>query len=278
MINARMSKYKLFVLESFMILMAMIFLLPFYFVVVNSFKSYGEILKSAASLPQMWNLSNYANAFKRVHFLRVLFNSFFIASVSIALLVLIGSMSAWWLVRNKTKFHTILFFAFVAAMIIPFQSIMITLMRVAHNLHLINSRIGLVMIYLGYSSPLTVFLYHGYSKAIPRDIEEAARLDGCNTFQVFFLVVMPLLRSMTITVIILQTLLIWNDFLLPLLVLNERSLQTIPLAVFSFFGQYTNRWDYALAILILGMIPIVTFFLVLQKHVVQSISTGSLKG
>jgi raffinose/stachyose/melibiose transport system permease protein len=278
MINARMSKYKLFVLESFMILMAMIFLLPFYFVVVNSFKSYGEILKSAASLPQMWNLSNYANAFKRVHFLRVLFNSFFIASVSIALLVLIGSMSAWWLVRNKTKFHTILFFAFVAAMIIPFQSIMITLMRVAHNLHLINSRIGLVMIYLGYSSPLTVFLYHGYSKAIPRDIEEAARLDGCNTFQVFFLVVMPLLRSMTITVIILQTLLIWNDFLLPLLVLNERSLQTIPLAVFSFFGQYTNRWDYALAILILGMIPIVTFFLVLQKYVVQSISTGSLKG
>lgn len=278
MINARMSKYKLFVLESFMILMAMIFLLPFYFVVVNSFKSYGEILKSAASLPQIWNLSNYANAFKRVHFLRVLFNSFFITSISITLLVLIGSMSAWWLVRNKTKFHTILFFAFVAAMIIPFQSIMITLMRVAHNLHLINSRIGLVMIYLGYSSPLTVFLYHGYSKAIPRDIEEAARLDGCNTFQVFFLVVMPLLRSMTITVIILQTLLIWNDFLLPLLVLNERSLQTIPLAVFSFFGQYTNRWDYALAILILGMIPIVTFFLVLQKYVVQSISTGSLKG
>ncbi len=278
MINARMSKYKLFGLESFMILMALIFLLPFYFVIVNSFKPYGEILKSTVSLPQTWNLGNYANAVKRVHFLRVLFNSFFITSVSIAFLALIGSMSAWWLVRHKTKFHTILFFAFVAAMIIPFQSIMITLMRVAHNLHLINSRIGLVTIYLGYSSPLTVFLYHGYSKAVPRELEEAACLDGCHTFQVFFLVVMPLLRSMTITVIILQTLLIWNDFLLPLLVLNERSLQTIPLAIFSFFGQYSNRWDYALALLILGMIPIVTFFLVLQKYVVQSISTGSVKG
>lgn len=278
MITEQQSRYKLVGLENFMILMAIIFLLPFYFVIVNSFKSYGEILKSAASLPQAWNLSNYANAFQRVHFLRVLFNSFFVTSISIALLVLIGSMSAWWLVRNKTRFHTILFFAFVAAMIIPFQSIMITLMRVAHTLHLINSRIGLIMIYLGYSSPLTVFLYHGYSKAVPREIEEAAYLDGCNTFQVFFLIVMPLLRSMTITVIILQTLLIWNDFLLPLLVLNERSLQTIPLAVFSFFGQYTNRWDYALSILILGMIPIVTFFLMLQKHVVQSISSGSLKG
>lgn len=278
MINAQMSKYKLFGLESFMFLMAIIFLLPFYFVVVNSFKPYGDILKSTVSWPQIWSLGNYANAVKRVHFLRVLFNSFFITSVSITFLVLIGSMSAWWLVRNKSKFHTILFFAFVAAMIIPFQSIMITLLRVAHTLHLVNSRFGLIMIYLGYSSPLTVFLYHGYSKSVPRELEEAAYLDGCNTFQVFFLVVMPLLRSMTITVIILQTLLIWNDFLLPLLILNERTLQTIPLAIFSFFGQYSNRWDYALALLILGMIPIVTFFLMLQKHVVQSISSGSLKG
>jgi raffinose/stachyose/melibiose transport system permease protein len=247
-------------------------------VVVNSFKSYGEILKSAASLPHTLVWSNYANAFKRVNFLRVLFNSFFVTSISIAFLVLISSMGAWWLMRNKSRFTTMLFFVFVAAMIIPFQSIMVPLMRVVHNLHLINSRMGLIIVYLGYCSPFTMFLYHGYCKSIPRELEEAARLDGCNTFQVFFLVVMPLLRSMTVTVVILQTLLLWNDFLIPLLMLNERSLQTIPLAVFSFFGQYTNRWDYALATLILGMLPIVLFFLFLQKHIVQSISAGAIKG
>jgi raffinose/stachyose/melibiose transport system permease protein len=171
-----------------------------------------------------------------------------------------------------------MFFAFVAAMVTPFQSIMIPLMRVVTDFHLLNSRIGLILVYLGYSTPFTVFLYHGFIKSVPIQMEEAALIDGCNIFQIFLYIVIPMIRSMTITVIILQTLLIWNDFLLPLLILSKRSLHTIPLAVFSFFGQYTNRWDYALATLVLGMFPIVIFFLFMQKYVIAGVRSGSVKG
>ena len=163
-------------------------------------------------------------------------------------------------------------------MITPFQSFMIPLMRVVTTLDLVNSRKGLIIVYLGYSTPFTVFLYHGFIKSVPIQMEESALIDGCNRFQIFFYIVLPLIRSMTVTVIILQTLLIWNDFLLPLLLLTDRSLHTIPLAVFSFFGQYTNRWDYALATLVLGMLPIIIFFLIMQKYVVAGVRAGAVKG
>ncbi len=265
-------------LEFGMVLIAILFLVPFYFVVVNSLKPFGEILKNAASLPKIIAWSNYTNAFSKIKFLSVFFNSVFITVVSILFLVIIGSMASWWMVRKNTKFNGLLFFAFVAAMVTPFQSIMIPLMKVVTNLHLLNSRLGLILVYLGYSTPFTVFLYHGFIKSVPIQMEEAALIDGCNTFQIFLHIVIPLIRSMTITVIILQTLLIWNDFLLPLLILSKRSLHTIPLAVFSFFGQYTNRWDFALATLVLGMLPIVIFFLVMQKYVIAGVRSGSVKG
>ena len=265
-------------IEGLMVLAALLFLLPFYFVIVNSLKPYGEILQNAAALPTHIAWENYANAFQKIQFLRVFFNSLLITALSLVFLVLIGSMASWWMVRKKTIFTTALFFAFVIAMVTPFQSIMIPLMRVVTSLNFINNRLGLVVVYLGYCTPFTVFLYHGFIKSVPKEMEEAALIDGCNTLQTFFLLVIPVIRSMTVTVIILQTLLIWNDFLIPLLILPKRALQTIPLAVYSFFGQYTNRWDFALATLVLGMMPIVLFFLILQKHVVAGIRSGAVKG
>jgi len=273
-----LNKPQLWLIEGLMVLAALIFLVPFYFVIVNSLKPYGEILQNAAALPSSIAWENYANAFKKIQFLRVFFNSLFITALSLVFLVLIGSMASWWMVRRKTGFNSVIFFAFVIAMVTPFQSIMIPLMRVVTSLNFINNRLGLVVVYLGYCTPFTVFLYHGFIKSVPKEMEEAALIDGCNTLQTFFLLVIPVIRSMTITVIILQTLLIWNDFLIPLLILPKRALQTIPLAVYSFFGQYTNRWDFALATLVLGMMPIVLFFLFLQKYVVAGIRSGAVKG
>lgn len=261
-----------------MIIAALLFLLPFYFVLVNSVKPYGEILKSAAALPSKISLTNYGEAFDRVSFMRVLGNSLLVTTLSIAGLVVLGSAAAWRLVRRRTRITRTIFFLFVASMVVPFQSIMIPLMRVISTLGWSNSRIGLVLIYYGFSLPFTVFLYHGFALSIPREIEESAMFDGCTPVQTFTHIVFPLLRSMTVTVIILQTLLIWNDFLLPLLVLNDRELHTVPLAVFSFFGQYTNRWDYALAVLVLGMIPVIVFFLILQKYIVRGVSDAAVKG
>jgi len=275
---AQKRNTKVTIAEIFVILAALLFLAPFYFVIVNSLKPFGEILKNAASLPQVFAWSNYSNAIEKINFVKVLCNSLIITTISVFLLVIFGSMTSWWIVRHKSKITTILFFAFVAAMITPFQSIMIPLMRVVTTLHFVNTRIGLIIVYMGYSTPFTVFLYHGFIKSVPLQLEEAAIIDGCNTLQIFFHIVIPLIKSMTVTVLILQALLIWNDFLLPLLILSKKDLHTIPLAVFSFFGQYTNRWDYALATLVLGMLPIVIFFLLLQKYVVAGVRSGSVKG
>jgi raffinose/stachyose/melibiose transport system permease protein len=275
---AKKRNYKVTIAEIIVIFFALLFLAPFYFVVINSLKPFGEILKSAASLPKKLTWGNYSNAFEKINFIKVFFNSLIITTVTLIFLVIIGAMTSWWIVRYKSKFSTILFFAFIAAMITPFQAIMIPLIRVITQLNFINTRIGLIIVYMGYSTPFTVFLYHGFIKSVPIQLEEAAIIDGCNVFQVFMYIVIPLIKSMTTTVLILQALLIWNDFLLPLLILTKKELHTIPLAVFSFFGQYTNRWDYALATLVLGMLPIVIFFLVMQKYVISGVRAGSVKG
>jgi raffinose/stachyose/melibiose transport system permease protein len=167
--------------------------------------------------------------------------------------------------------------AFVAAMVIPFQSIMIPLVKVAGNLNLLNSIWGIVIMYLGFGSGMTIFLYHGFIKGIPVELEEAAIIDGCSRLGVFWRIVFPLLKPITVTVVILNSLWIWNDFLLPSLVLQDPELRTIPLATFFFFGQYTKQWDLALAALVISIIPLLIFFFAMQKHIVKGITSGSIK-
>lgn len=269
---------RLFGLEVAAILVALLFLAPFYFVLVNSVKPFGEILRNAAALPQDFTLSNFANAWREVRFPVVLTNSIIVTAGSIAGMVLLGSMAAWRMVRRPHRVSKIILVMFVAAMVIPFQSVMIPMVKVARVLNFTNSLPGVIFVYFGFGMPLTVFLFHGFVKAVPRELEESAYIDGCTTFQSFFLIVFPLLRVMVVTVTILQTLWIWNDFLLPALILFSSRLHTIPLGIFRFFGQHMDRWDNALATLAMGMLPIVVFFLLLQKHVIRGVTAGSVKG
>ncbi len=269
---------RLFVLEVVVILMAIVFLSPFYFVLVNSVKPFGEILRNAAALPQDITLSNYANAWQQVRFPTVFFNSLIVTSFSIGGMVLLGAMAAWRMVRRPHSVSKFIFVLFVAAMVIPFQSVMIPMVKVAKVLGLINSLPGVVIIYFGFGMPLTVFLLHGFVKGVPKELEESAYIDGCTTMQSFFRIVFPLLRVMIVTVVILQTLWIWNDFLLPALILFSSRLHTIPLGIFRFFGQHMDRWDAALATLTMGMAPIIVFFLFLQRYVIKGVTAGSVKG
>lgn len=269
---------RLFGVEVLAILVAIVFLAPFYFVIVNSVKPFGEILRNAAALPQEVTLANYANAWREVRFPVVLVNSLIVTTFSIAGMVLLGSMAAWRMVRRPHRVSKVLFVLFVAAMVIPFQSVMIPMVKVAKVLGLINSLPGVVIIYFGFGMPLTVFLLHGFVKGVPKELEESAYIDGCTTFQSFFRIVFPLLRVMIVTVVILQTLWIWNDFLLPALILFSSRLHTIPLGIFRFFGQHMDRWDAALATLTMGMAPIIVFFLFLQKYVIKGVTAGSVKG
>lgn len=268
---------KTFIGEIFAILLGLAFLVPFYYLISNSLKPFAEILTNTSALPKTLMLDNYVNAFEKLNYLKVFTNSVIITVISNVVLIVFCSMAAYMLVRTKKKISNVIFMTFVAAMIIPFQSIMIPLIKTAGNFGLLNSIWGLVIMYLGFGSGMTIFLYHGFIKGIPVELEEAAIIDGCTRFGVFWRIVFPLLKPITVTIVILNSLWIWNDYLLPSLVLQDPESKTIPLATFSFFGQYTKQWDLALAGLVLGIIPLLIFFFSMQKHIIKGITSGSIK-
>ncbi|MFD0697537.1 carbohydrate ABC transporter permease [Paenibacillus sp. GCM10027628] len=269
---------KLFVVEVIILLVALLFLTPFYFVFTNSFKSFAELLTGTASLPKSLNWANYMRAWHVLNFPLVFKNSLFITVFSDICMVIFASMAAYRLVRRPNRGNRMLFSVLVAAMVVPFQAIMIPLVKVGNWLHFLNSMYGIVLCYVGMGSSLAIFLYHGFIKSIPLEIEESAVVDGCTPYGVFWRIVFPLLKPMSVTVIVLQSLWMWNDFLLPLLILQKPELRTIQLATNVLFGQYTKQWDLALAALVMSIVPILIFFLVLQRHIIQGITAGSVKG
>ncbi|MFP4974300.1 carbohydrate ABC transporter permease [Paenibacillus sp. CN-4] len=274
------AKYTLpkLITEIVVVLLSLVFLVPFYFLLVNSVKSYGEILSDSAALPGALQWSNYAAAWKETSFPGAFLNSLLITVVSNVLLAFLCSMCAYKMVRNNIRFNRLLYVTLVAAMVIPFQAIMIPLVQVVSGLGLMDTSAGLILAYLGFGAPMTVFLFHGFVKSVPLDIEEAARVDGSSPYGTFFRVVLPLMQPIIVTVIILNTLWIWNDYLMPSLILQSPELRTIPIAIYAFFGQFTKQWDLALPGLVLGILPVVIFFLAMQKYIIEGIAQGSVKG
>ena len=270
---------KLLVMELLALFLGLLFLAPFYFILVNSVKTLGQILVDAASIPSQYNWGNFSKAWGLIKFPKVFFNSLQITVISVIGIVMISSMTAYRLVRRPTLYNKILFNILVASMIIPFQSVMLQLVRVISFLELRGNLIGIISSYLGFGLALSVFLFHGFIKTVPLEIEEAAVVDGCTPYGVFFKIVFPLLSPIMLTVIMLNCLWIWNDYLLPVLVIGgNKDLMTIPLAITRFFGQYTKQWDMALPALIIGISPLVVFFLFLQKYIVAGITSGAVKG
>lgn len=266
------------ILQIVMVLVALIFLAPFYFLLVNSVKSLGDIMVDAANWPSVFHWDNYSKAWEMTRFPEAFTNSLIITVISNLIIAMLSAMAAYRMVRSNTVFNRIVFMLFVSAMVIPFQSIMIPLLKVVSWLGVNNSMVGLILSYLGLGIPLSIFLFHGFVKAIPLEIEEAATVDGASSFGVFGRIVLPMLKPMMVTVIILNCLWIWNDYLLPSLILQSPELRTIPLATFAFFGQYSKQWDMALPALVLGITPIIIFFLSLQRYIVEGVAAGSVKG
>lgn len=270
--------WRTLLLEILFICIALLFLYPLFLILMNSFKEYTDILLRSASWPRKFIIDNYVNAWGFINFPRVFLNSFVIAVGGIVGIVILSAMASWRLVRKQQRWSQIIFLIMVSAMVIPFQAVMLPLVQVGGTLGLINSKFGLIIMYWGFGVSFTIFLYHGFVKSIPLEIEESAIIDGSSTQTLFWRIVFPLLKPMTVTVIILNSLWIWNDFLLPKLILQDKVLHTIPIAMFDFFAQYSKKWDMALATLVLSSTPIVVFFLALQKHVIRGIMSGSVKG
>jgi len=261
-------------------ILALLFLAPILIVLMNSFKGQFFITDAPFALPTMETfagLDNYRNGIAKTDFFSAFGYSLLITILSVGVLVLCTSMTAWFLVRLKSAWTTALYYLFVASMVVPFQMVMFTMSKTANMLHLDNP-LGIILIYLGFGAGLSVFLFAGFVRGIPLEIEEAAMIDGCSPLRMFFGVVFPILRPTAITVAILNTMWIWNDYLLPLLVIGNKY-RTIPIAVQYLQGGYGSRDMGALmAMLVLAIIPIVVFYLFLQKYIIKGIIAGAVKG
>lgn len=269
--------------EILLIVMALVFLSPIYIIFINSFKTRRELYENTLAFPEKFTLEFYEAAMARMDFFNAFINSMYVTLVSVFFIVVLSSMTAWMLARSGNWISTVIFMTMIATMLIPFQTIMMPLMQLVTGvtrttgIPLYNSLTGLIFMNVGFHAALSVFLYHGFVKSIPVSLEEAATIDGASKFGVFWRVVFPILKPITATVMILNVILIWNDFLLPSLTLIDKSLRTIPLSVFYFFGEFTIEWNMAMAGLTLTIIPVVIFYIISQKYIIKGIGEGAVK-
>lgn len=255
------------------------FIFPIYILALNSFKTQKALFLNVLSFPSSSTvtLKNYEGAFERLNYFKSFINSLYITSVAVFFILLVSSMAAWVLVRHKTKLSKFIFIMFAVSTLIPFQCVMIPIVQIAKKLNLMNPT-GLIFMYVGFGLSLSVIMIHGFVKNIPEELEEAAVIDGCNVFQLFFIIVVPLLRVILITVGVLNIMWIWNDYLLPsLIIASNQDWMTLPLRTYSFFSEYAKRWDLASAGLMMCMLPVIIFYFWTQKYVIKGITEGAIK-
>ncbi len=257
-----------------------VFLLPILIVLMNSFKGQFVISQEPFRFPTaetFVGLQNYITGVTKINFFSAIGYSFFITFFSVIAILLFTSMAAWYLARSRSRFAKILYYVFVFSMIVPFQMVMFTMSKVANTLNLENP-VGIILLYLGFGAGLSIFMFVGFIRSIPRAIEEAAEIDGCNPIQIFFHVILPILRPTAITVAVLNATWIWNDYLLPALVIGSKY-RTIPVAVQYLQGGYGSRDTGALmAMLVLAIVPVVIFYAAAQKHIIRGVVAGAVKG
>ena len=265
-----------------LILIFIAYMFPFLMVVINSLKQKRDIIKS----PFSWlftikglSFDNFEKAFTQMDFLNAIKNSLFVTGLATVFVTIFAAMLAYYIVRHDNIISKLTFVLMVASMIIPFQAIMIPLVSIyGGTLNILNHRLTLIFIHTGFAMAMSVFMFHGFIKGnVPIALEEAACIDGCTHIQTFFMIVFPLLKPIISTVVILNALAFWNDFLLPSLVLTDKELLTLPLSTYSFYGTYSADYGTIMAGLILCILPILILYVVLQKQIIGGVVAGAVK-
>jgi raffinose/stachyose/melibiose transport system permease protein len=284
----RVQKRRRLIIEIVSFIIAIIVLMPFLLVIINTAKSSADIVVSPIALPANWGqmLENMKNVINNQNFSywSSFASSLLITVISLVLLTVTSSMASWVLCRNKTKWSNFIFMMFVSAMVIPFQVVMLPLLSTFRGIteftgiRMLSSYKGIIFAYMGFGGAMSIFILHGFIKNIPYELEEAALIDGCTPERTFFNIIFPLLKPVQVTILILNGLWIWNDFLLPSLMLGlNGKIKTLPVAVTSFVGSYVKQWDLILAAAFLAMIPIIILFLFAQKQIIQGMVEGAIK-
>lgn len=278
--NARKSKHSGWLTAIFTVI-SLLYVYPIVLIIINSFKKKAYITRKPfeiATGKMFVQFDNYINGIRKTDFWNAFGTSLFITVFSVAAIILCCSMTAWYIMRVKDKFTSTVYYLCLFSMIVPFQMVMYTLSKTANVLHLGNP-VGIIVVYLGFGAGLSVFMFTGFVKAIPMEIEEAAMIDGCNPLQTFFRVVLPILKPTCITVTILQAMWIWNDYLLPSLVLDQKKWKTIPMAIQYLKGGYGSvDMGAMMGVLVLAIIPIIVFYIVCQKYIIEGVVAGAVKG
>jgi raffinose/stachyose/melibiose transport system permease protein len=261
-----------------LIFLSVFFLFPVFVGMLNSLKSEPEMYVNILSLPFPPRWENYLYVISDVNILSHFKNNIIVTIVAVTGIIFCSSLAGYKLSRTPGKLSNFIFLMMWASMLIPFHSIMFPVVKVAQTMRIKNLLIGLPLVYIGLGVNFAIFLYHGFVKNVPRDIEEAARIDGCNQLQCFYRVVFPLLLPITMTIVILDVLWTWNDFLLPLVMISRYENYTLVLVASLFFSTYITDWGHILPILTLTSLPMIIFYLFFQKNIVRGIAEGAVKG
>ncbi len=259
--------------------LAIIYIYPVFLMFMNSFKPFGEIVTDAIALPSKLATENYTYVIDKIDYAHLFFNNVLITVVGILGIVFFSASTAYILDRRRNRYTRIVHFLIITPMLIPFQTIMITLLKTMTVIHLSGSKIGLGIQYWGFGIPMATFIFYNFMKTIPNELDESAKIDGASTTRTFASVIFPLLKSVTVTVIVLDVMWIWNDFLLPLLMVNnDNKTKTLVLAAYTFIGQMNTKWHYAMTAMVLAVVPSIIIFILLQKYIVEGVVAGAVKG
>ncbi len=279
MTRLQKKKLAMIILEIFIIFVAVIFIYPVFLMFINSVKPFKEVVVDVIALPSKIATENYTYVIDKMNYGRLFINNVIITAIGIVGIVGFSSLAAYILDRRKSKYTRLAHLLIITPMLIPFQTIMITLLKVMNVINLSGSRVGLGIQYWGFGIPMATFIFCNFMQTIPKEIDESAHIDGASTFRTFRSVIFPLLKSVTVTVIVLDVMWIWNDFLLPLLMVNQsEATKTLVLSAYNFVGQFNTQWHYAMTAMVLAVVPSVLFFIFLQKYIVDGVVAGAVKG
>ena len=256
-----------------------LFMVPFYMLVVNSFKATADFLKNPFAIPSNPSLDNFATAIERMNFFKSLYNTAFITFTAVIINMIISSMTGYLFARKKWKINKIIFMAFLASMVAPFQVYMIPLVKIYAGLFgFSNSLLMVAYIAVGLNVPFAVFLYSGFIEGIPSELDEAALIDGCSFTKTFFSIIMPLLKPIIITVTVFVAMGVWNDFLMSSLFLTKADTKTLAISIKTFLTNHSAEYAPMMAGLLLSVLPVLVFYLIGQKYIIEGVIAGSVKG
>ncbi|MDD2957650.1 MAG: carbohydrate ABC transporter permease [Lachnospiraceae bacterium] len=275
----RKAKRNLAVTEIIMILLAVIWFIPIYYLIVTTLKNPQEATAAPLALPSMPQIQNYIDAWVNMEFPRAFGNTLFITAASVFLIVIFGSMAGYALARTKTKLGNRMFLLFLAGLIVPFQMNIVSLYKIVKNLNLMNTLFAVILVDVAINTPQAVFLFKEFIEStVPKELEEAAAIDGCSVLRKFFSIVLPLLKPVISTVVIIVTLNVWNEFMTPLLFLQSRENDVILQEVTRNIGQFSTDWTALFPMLMLGVAPLMIFYVFMQKYIIAGVAAGAVKG